>query len=101
MADQAIKSLMGSFIGSGQAADLQSAYDMATRAHPATYAKMQAAAQAEQLASQAKAQREKAAAAKQAGSSVAGTPGDRARPEPTGDIREQMRQDFRDRGYAV
>jgi len=93
-----VRTLMGSFYGSGQNIGLDQAYDMACRAHPEVYAKIDAARRADAERERAKQQREKAAAAKQAGSSVVGTPAERGQPEPSGDIREDMRRLFAERG---
>ena len=93
-----VRTLMGSFFGSGQAPDLATAYDMACRAHPGVYAKIESQRKAQAAQEQAKQQREKAATARQAGSSVSGTPGDRAKPEPSGDLREDLRREFQERG---
>lgn len=91
-----VRALMGSFYG--QVKDLGKAYDMACRANPGTFAKIEAAQRVEADRERAKQNREKAAAAKQAGSSVSGTPGEREATEPSGDIREDMRRQFAERG---
>ena len=93
-----VRTLMGSFYGSGQPIDLDQAYDMACRAHPEVFAKIDAARRADADRERAKQQREKAAAAKQAGSSIVGTPAERGQSEPSGDIREDMRRLFAERG---
>lgn len=95
---QEVRPLMGTFLRSGDAPDFQTAYDMACRAHTGVNAKIAAAAQAAAERDRAKEQRRKAEAAKQAGSSITGTPGDRAPPAPTGDLREDMRRMFAERG---
>lgn len=86
-----VKSLMGAMLNSG-ARDLKSAYDMACRADPEVSAKIAAAERARAEQELARKNREKAAAARQAGSSVTGTPADRAPPADPGDPRELMRQ---------
>lgn len=95
---QNVRSYMGALIGSGDASDLKSAYDMACRAHPEVYAKINAAAQAKAVTEQAKAARVKAQDARRAGSSIAGTPGERGGPVPTGDVYETMRRIAADAG---
>lgn len=95
-----VKGFMGPLVDSGQAKDLQQAYDMACRAHPDVNAKIEAARKAQQARDQAKEQREKAKAAGQAGSSISGSPGGKATSsEPTGDIREDMRRQFAEAGH--
>ena len=96
-----VRKRMGAELKNGFAADLQSAYDMACRADPDVSAKIASAQRAQEERERAKQQRVKAEAARQAGSSVSGTPGDRASPEPTGDIREDMRRQFVERGIAL
>jgi len=93
-----VRDIMGSFYASKKASDLTTAYDMACRAHPGVYAKIESANRAKAASEQARQQREKAATARQAGSSVSGTPGDRAKPEPSGDLREDLRREFQERG---
>lgn len=80
------------------APDIEAAYHRACRANDAVFAKIEAARQAQAERDRAKEQRKKAAAAGKAGSSISGTPGDRERPEPTGDVREDMRRQFAERG---
>ena len=96
-----VKMKMATVLRDGWASDLQNAYDMACRADPDVSAKIASAQRAQEERDRAKQQRVKAEAARQAGSSVSGTPGDRAPPEPTGDIREDMRRQFVERGIAL
>ena len=96
-----VRPLMGAMMKARNISDLQSAYDMACRADPDVSAKIASAQKAQEERDRAKQQRVKAEAARQAGSSVSGTPGDRAPPEPSGDIREDMRRQFVDRGIAL
>ena len=96
-----VKMKMATVLRDGWASYLQNAYDMACRADPDVSAKIASAQRAQEERDRAKQQRVKAEAARQAGSSVSGTPGDRAPPEPTGDIREDMRRQFVERGIAL
>lgn len=93
-----VKPLMGSIMRAGRASDLKTAYDMACRADPDVNAKIVSAQRAQEERDRQKQNRAKAEAARQAGSSVSGTPGDRAAPEPTGDIREDMRRLMAEKG---
>ena len=95
-----VRSLMGSIIGSGKTSDLKQAYDMACRADPEVFAKIEAQRRVETEREKAKKDREKATAANKAGASISGQPGDRARAEPTGDLREDMRRDMIERGVT-
>lgn len=96
-----ISPLMGALIGSGKASDLKAAYDMACRADPDVHAKIAAAEKAQAEREAQKTRRAKAEAASNAGKSISGSPGERAAPEPSGDIREHMRQQFADLGIEV
>lgn len=96
-----VKALMGALMGSGRAPDLDTAYDMACRADPDVSAKIASARQAQEERERARQQREKAAAAGKAGSSISGTPADRAPPEDTGDPREDMRRMFVEQGLIA
>lgn len=89
-----VRNTMAIFLEKGQAADLDSAYDMACHANPDVRAKIAAAAKAEDQREQARKAREKAAAATKAGSSVSGAPGGRSEPQPTGDLRDDLRAAF-------
>jgi hypothetical protein len=93
-----VRGLMQSLIRSEQASDLQNAYDMAVHAHPEVRAKIAAAQRRADEQERARKAREKAEAARQAGTSISGTPGDRSRVEPTGDLREDLRREFAARG---
>lgn len=95
-----VKGLMGTLMQTGQASDLQNAYDMACRAHPEVHAKIDAAAKKRSERDQAKERRKKAEAAGKAGASVSGQPGERTPPEPTGDLREDLRREMADRGLV-
>lgn len=96
-----VRSLMGTFIGSGEAPDLESAYDMACRAKPDVRAKIEAAERARADREAQADRRKKAEAASRAGKSISGSPGDRAAPEMTGDIREDMRRQFAEKGIET
>lgn len=89
-----VRNTMAIFLEKGQAADLDSAYDMACHANPDVRAKIAAAAKAADQREQARKAREKAAAATKAGSSVSGAPGGRSEPQPTGDLRDDLRAAF-------
>lgn len=93
-----LKPLMGSLMRDGQAADLQTAYEMASRAHPDVSAKIASAQRAQQERDRAVDQRKKAEAARKAGSSISGAPGDRSAAPPSGDIREDLRRQLTERG---
>lgn len=85
----------------GQSPDLQSAYDMACRADPDVHAKIAAAERAQAEREAQRQRRAKAEAASNAGKSISGSPGERAAPEPSGDIREDMRRQFVERGIEL
>lgn len=98
-----VRPMMGALLKSEQAQTLEEAYDMACRAHPEVRAKIEAAqAHAANLAAeeQARKDREKAAAAAKAGSSVSGSEGSgaKAEAESSGDVREDLRRQFRELG---
>lgn len=95
-----VRPLMGAMLNAG-ATDLKSAYDMACRADPEVSAKIAAAERARAEQEVARKNREKAAAARQAGSSVTGTPADRAPPADPGDPRELMRQIAAEKGLLA
>lgn len=96
-----VRQLMGDFVRAGRVSerDLKSAYDMACRADPEVSAKIAASERDRLQREQAAAQRKKAEAARKAGSSVTGTPGDRARSAPSGDVREELAARMREAGY--
>lgn len=93
-----VKRGMAAMLGSGIADNLQNAYDMACRADPEVSRKIDVARETERQREDAKRQRDKAAAARQAGSSISGTPAGRAEPQLTGDIREDMKRMAAERG---
>jgi hypothetical protein len=93
-----VRPLMGSLLKTEQASDLQVAYDMACRAHPEVSRKIAGAAQAAAERDRQAEQRKKAEAARNAGSSISGTPGDRSAPPPSGDVREELRRQFAAKG---
>lgn len=68
-----VRGTMRAFMDGGQTDDIETAYQMAVRANPDTYAKMQAAERAAEARRVAAEQRKKAKEASRAGSSVAGT----------------------------
>lgn len=88
---QQVRSLMSVLVERGDAPDLQSAYDMACHAKPDVRAKIAAAKEYADERDRARKAQEKARAAKQAGSSVSGSPGGRSEPQPTGDLRDELR----------
>lgn len=96
-----VRALMGTLMGAGQAPDLATAYDMACSAHPGVRDKIESAKRAHAAQEDARKQREKAAAAKKAGSSVTGTPGDRSKPALSGDLREDLYATARERGLIA
>lgn len=98
---QTVRPLMASLISSGEAPDLKTAYDMACRAKPDVWAKIDAANQAKADREAAQKRREKAAAAGRAGSSISGSPGARSEPQSTGDLREDLRAAFSERGFSA
>jgi hypothetical protein len=71
---------------------------MACRAHPEVSRKIDQAAKARADQDRQAEQRKKAEAARKAGSSISGSPGDRSAPAPSGDIREDLRQQMAARG---
>jgi hypothetical protein len=93
-----VQGLAGTLISSGKAPDLPTAYDMACHATPGVRAKIVAAQNAQEQRERARKEREKADAARRAGTSISGTPGDRVRAEPSGDLREDLRSEFASRG---
>lgn len=93
-----VRDMMAALYDAGRASDLQTAYDMACRADPEVSAKIEAARAAREQREKAREQKEKAAAAKKAGSSVSGTPGERTQPQPSGDLREDMKALMAERG---
>jgi hypothetical protein len=93
-----VRPLMGSLLKTEQASDLQVAYDMACRAHPEVSRKIAGAAQAAAERDRQAEQRKKAEAARNAGSSISGTPGDRSAAPPSGDVREELRRQFAAKG---
>lgn len=96
-----VKPVMGALLRSGKASDLKNAYDMACRADPEVHAKIASAQRAQEERDRQREARAKAEAASKAGSSISGNPGDPAPPEPTGDIREDMRRQMMDRGMLT
>lgn len=88
---QIVRPLMATLVEKGQAPDLQTAYDMACYANPEVRAKIAAAAKAADERDRARKAQDKAQAAKKAGSSVSGAPGARTEPQPTGDLRDELR----------
>lgn len=96
-----VRERMAQYYRAGFATDLETAYDMACRADPMVKAKIEAAAKADAQRASAGSQRAKAEAARKAGSSVTGTPGAPAASQPSGDLREDMRRAFAERGVTV
>lgn len=96
-----VRPLMGSIMGSGRASDLETAYDMACRADPEVHAKIAAADKARADRETQRQRRAKAEAASQAGKSISGSPAERAQPEPSGNIREDMANLFSEQGTEV
>lgn len=93
-----VRGVMGALMGAGKAPDLNTAYDMACRADPDVSAKIAAAHNAQAERERARQNREKAAAAKNAGSSVSGTPVGQVPAQPSDDPREDMRRQMAERG---
>lgn len=91
---------MTALLGQGVAPDLKTAYEMACRAHPTVFARIDAAAKAASAQEAAKKAKEKAAAARAAGSSVSGKPGSTASTPTSDDLRDQLRHAFRSNGAA-
>lgn len=96
-----VRSLMGTMIASGRASDLDTAYDMACRADPDVNAKIASAQRAAEEREQQRQRRAKAEAASKAGKSISGSPGQRAMPEASDDIREDMRRQLIEKGVEV
>lgn len=87
-----VKPLMASLFKSGQASDMESAYDMACHANPEVRAKIAAAKQYADERERARQAKDKAAAARKAGSSVSGSPvTTRSEPQSTGDVFDDLR----------
>lgn len=93
-----VKAHMGALLERGLAKDLDTAYSMACRADPEVSAKIESARKSQEAREKAKADREKATAARNSGSSVSGQPGARTEPAFTGDLREDLRASFAERG---
>jgi hypothetical protein len=91
---QQVRPLMSVFLERGNAPDMQTAYDMACRANPDVHAKIVAAKEYADERDRARKAQEKARAATKAGSSVSGAPGGRSEPQPTGDLRDELRAAF-------
>jgi len=90
-----VRSHMSALMGQGLASTLEEAYDQACHANPDVRAKIAAAAKAASERERARQQREKADAARKAGSSVSGSPvTTRSEPQSTGDVFEDLRQGF-------
>ena len=97
-----VRDLMAAFIdprlGAGAARTLGDAYIMACRAHPEVHQKVAAADKAAADRQRQKDEREKAAKAKTAGASVTGGAGGASPPAQTGDLRSDLRAEFKARG---
>ena len=91
---------IGIYLSNGLAENLQEAYDRACRANPDVWAKIEMSRKATESREQAKRDRGKAAAASKAGSSVTGQPGARSEPTFTGDLHEDLRSEFAERGLT-
>ena len=94
-----VRRVMAGLIRSGEVSDLETAYASAVRAHPEVSRKIESAAKAAADRERRQSERAKAEAAKRAGASVSGEPsGATVGPELTGDVREDMRREFAERG---
>jgi hypothetical protein len=93
---ETLKPMMASLLSSGNAQDLQSAYEMAMFAHPTV--RQSALAERDSLAAtkQQEDAKAKAAAAKAASVSISGNPGVNSSVElPAGSLREELTRQFR------
>lgn len=95
-----VREMMGVLLENGKAAGLEDAYDRACRADPDVWAKIEQAQKARESQETAKQSRGKAAAARIAGSSVSGSPGSRSEPVQTGDLRDDLRALFAEKGMV-
>lgn len=95
-----VRGLMASFLGSGTASDLKTAYDMACRAHPDVFSRIERDRKAAEARDREKKEKEKAAAARRAGSSVTGKPGGGDVPPESDDLRDTLRHALRSNGAA-
>ncbi|HKJ73339.1 MAG TPA: hypothetical protein VKA19_04420 [Alphaproteobacteria bacterium] len=95
-----VKQEMGVYLSEGLATTLEDAYTRACRANPDVWAKIEQSRKATEDRERAKQSREKAVAAKKSGSSVTGQPGARAEPSFTGDLHEDLRAEFANRGLV-
>jgi hypothetical protein len=92
---ETVRPIMAALMGKDAGLTLESAYDQACHAHPETRQKIAAAERAADERKRTKEAREKAEAAKTAGSSVSGAPGARSEPQPSGDdLRDQLAANF-------
>ena len=90
-----VRSHMSALIDKGLASDLNDAYDQACHANPEVRAKIAAAKDHAVERERARLAKDKAAAARNAGSSVSGTPvTTRSEPQSTGDATEDLRAAF-------
>ena len=93
-----VRKHMGLYMREGIAPDMKSAYDMACRAHPEVSAKIGRGEKARNDREAAKAAREKAAKARETGSSISGDSDSNQEPALTGDLREDLRTAFAEAG---